>query len=49
VLYNGIQICLYFDENSYSFTKLGKMAGMSASEIREMLDKPNVIAVFTLE
>lgn len=49
VLYNGIQICLYFDDNSYSFTRLGKMTGMSAAEITDMLDKPNVTAVFTLE
>lgn len=49
VLYNGVQICLYFDDNSYSFTKLGKITGMSASEIRGMLDKPNVTAIFTLE
>ncbi len=49
VLYNGVQICLYFDDNSYSFTRLGKITGMSVSEIRGMLDKPNVTAVFTLE
>ncbi len=49
VLYNGIQICLYFDDNSYSFTRLGKVAGMTDSEIVEMLDKPGATAVFTLE
>ena len=49
VLYNGVQICLYFDDNSYSFTRLGKITGMSVSEIRGMLDRPNVTAVFTLE
>ena len=49
VLYRGIQICLYFDDNSYSFTRLGKISGMSDSEIRSMLDKPSVTAVLSLQ
>jgi len=49
VLYRGIQICLYYDDNSYSFTRLGKISGMSDSEIRLMLDKPSVTAVLSLE
>ena len=49
VLYNGNQICLYFGENSYSFTRLGKITGMTDSEIIDMLDRPSVTAVFTLE
>lgn len=49
VLYNGIQICLYFDDNAFSFTRLGKITGLSDSEIRDILDRPNVTAVFSLE
>ena len=49
VLYRGIQICLYFDDNAYDFTRLGKITGMSDSEIIAMLDKPSVTAVFTLQ
>ena len=49
VLYRGVQICLYFDDNAYDFTRLGKISGMSDSEIRAMLDKPSVTAVFTLQ
>ncbi len=49
VLYNGKQICLYFNDNSYSFTRLGKVTGMSDAEIIGMLDRPSVTAVFTLE
>ena len=48
VLYNGKQICLYFDDNSYSFTRLGKM-DMADDEIVKILDVPGVKAVFTLE
>jgi len=49
VLYRGVQICLYFDDNAYDFTRLGKVSGMSDSEIKAMLDKPSVTAVFTLQ
>ncbi len=49
VLYRGVQICLYFDDNAYNFTRLGKMTGITDSEIRSLLDKPGVTAIFTLE
>ena len=48
LLYQSRQVCLYFDDNSYLFTRLGKITGMSESEITELLDKPSVTAVFTL-
>ncbi|MBO7351393.1 MAG: hypothetical protein J6U12_00500 [Candidatus Methanomethylophilaceae archaeon] len=49
VLYRGVQISIFFDDNAYDYTRLGKISGMSESEITEMLDRPNVTAVFTLE
>ena len=49
VLYRGVQISIFFDDNAYDYTRLGKISGMSESEITEMLDKPNVTVVFTLE
>lgn len=49
VLYNAKQICLYYGSNDYDFTRLGRMTGISVSEITEMLDRPNVTAVLTLE
>lgn len=36
VLYNSNQICLYYDNNSWSFTKLG-LINLSKSELRELL------------
>ncbi len=48
MLYRGVQISIFFDDNAYDYTKLGKISGMSGSEIVAMLDKPNVTAVFTL-
>ncbi|MBP5734229.1 MAG: hypothetical protein J6W53_00185 [Candidatus Methanomethylophilaceae archaeon] len=49
VLYRGVQISIFFDDNAYDYTRLGKISGMSESEITAMLDRPNVTAVFTLE
>ncbi|MBR6213115.1 MAG: hypothetical protein IKQ67_00515 [Candidatus Methanomethylophilaceae archaeon] len=49
VLYRGVQISIFFEDNAYDYTRLGKISGMSESEITAMLDKPNVTAVFTLE
>ena len=48
VLYNSRQVCLYFNDNSYDFTRLGKITGMTESEITKMLDKSGVTAVLTL-
>lgn len=48
MLYRGVQISIFFDDNAYDYTKLGKISGMSESEITAMLDKPNVTVVFTL-
>lgn len=36
VLYNSNQICLYYDNNSYLFTKLGHI-NLRKSELRELL------------
>lgn len=37
ILYQGNNICLYYDTNSWNFTKLGKIKGYSASELRTLL------------
>ncbi|MCD7804567.1 MAG: hypothetical protein LUH03_05355 [Oscillospiraceae bacterium] len=42
VLYLGNQICLYFDNNTWAFTKLGHIEGLSDEEIRELLDTDSV-------
>ena len=42
VLYNGNQICLYYDENTWEFTRLGKIKGLTDTEIRSLLDKDSV-------
>lgn len=37
ILYQGNNICLYYDTNSWTFTRLGKIEGMSKDEIKTFL------------
>ena len=37
VLYSGSNICIFYDSNSYSYTRLGKIDGLSESELRTFL------------
>ena len=36
ILYNGSNICLFYGSNSWSYTRLGKMDGLSESELRTL-------------
>ena len=38
ILYQGNNICLYYGTNSWSFTRLGKIKGMSKDEIKTFLN-----------
>lgn len=48
ILYQGDQITLYYDTNSWSFTRLGKVQGLSADELRAILGDGDVTMVLTL-
>lgn len=37
VLYSGSNICIFYDSNSYSYTRLGKIDGMTQSQLRSFL------------
>jgi len=37
VLYNGSNICMFYGTNSWSYTRLGKIEGLSDSELRTFL------------
>lgn len=41
ILYQGRSICLYYDTNSWNFTRIGKINGYSASELRSLLGAGN--------
>ena len=46
ILYQGNQITIYYDKNSWSFTRLGKIDGVTQAELKRVLGKGNVTAVF---
>ena len=37
VLYSGSNICIFYGNNSYSYTRLGKIEGLSAAELKAFL------------
>ena len=48
ILYQGNQITIYYDVNSWNFTKLGKVEGKTQEELKQILGKGNVTAVFSM-
>ena len=44
VLYNGSNICMFYGTNSWSYTQLGKIEGLSKNELRTFLkaDESNI-------
>ena len=37
VLYNGNNICIFYGSNSWSYTRIGKLDGMSAEDVRRFV------------
>ena len=49
ILYQGSQITIYYDVNSWNFTKLGQIQNISASKLRKILGDGNVDVTFSLK
>lgn len=49
ILYQGDQITVYYDTNSWSFTRLGKVQGVTADELRAILGDGDVTMVLSLD
>ena len=51
VLYNGSNICMFYGENSWSYTRLGHIDGLSESELRSFLHagESNISVTLSLE
>lgn len=47
ILYQGNQITIYYDKNSWNFTRLGKVDGKTQAELKQILGKSDVAAVFS--
>ena len=48
ILYQGNQITIYYDTNSWNFTRLGKVDGVTQTELKKILGKGDVTAVFSV-
>lgn len=48
ILYQGNQITIYYDTNSWNFTRLGKVQGVTQSELKSILGTGDVTATFAL-
>ena len=48
ILYQGNQITIYYDVNSWNFTKLGKVEGQTQEDLKKILGKGDVTAVFSV-
>lgn len=48
ILYQGDQITIYYDTNTWNFTRLGKIDGVSQDELKKLLGTGNVSVTFRL-
>ena len=48
ILYQGNQITIYYDENSWNFTKLGEVQGVGQRELISILGNGNMSVRFSL-
>lgn len=48
ILYQGNQLTIYYDTNSWNFTKLGKVDGIHQNELKSILGKGDVTATFDI-
>ena len=49
ILYQGNQITIYYDRNSWTFTRLGKVDNVTQAELKSILGSGNATAVFTVK
>ena len=49
ILYQGNQITIYYDVNSWNFTRLGKVQNVSKEELKSILGSGNVTVRFSLQ
>ena len=49
ILYLGKRFVIYYDKNSWDFTALGKIDGVTKAELKKILGKGNVTAVLSIQ
>lgn len=48
MLYQGNQITIFYNNNSWNYTRLGKVNGVTQSELKQILGKGDVTAIFEI-
>lgn len=48
ILYQGNQLTVYYDHNSWNFTRIGKIQNVNASELRSILGSGDATITFSL-
>ena len=48
ILYQGNQITIYYDTNTWNFTKLGKIENLTQKELKEILGNGDATVTFSL-
>ena len=48
ILYQGNKFVIYYDTNSWNFTRLGKIKNISQEELKSILGVGNVTAILTI-
>lgn len=48
ILYQGNQITIYYDTNTWNFTKLGKIENITQKELKEILGDGDITVTFSL-
>ena len=49
ILYLGKRIVIYYDKNSWNFTRLGKIDNVNKKRLKQILGKGNVKATFSVK
>lgn len=49
ILYQGNQITIYYDKNTWNFTRLGKIRGVSQAELKKILGDGDVTVTLSLD
>ncbi len=49
ILYQGNQITIYYDKNTWSFTRLGRVQGLTQEQLKEVLGEGSVTVTFSLK
>ena len=49
ILYQGNSLVIYYDENSWNFTRLGKIEGVTGEELLDAFGDGDVTVTFSLQ